>query len=458
VTKTLRFRIVPKFGLLAALVAAGVYLAMGPAAGWSRAEAAPRPNAAPAFKVLAFYNGTWDAAHINFVREANQWFPRTAAENGFSWESTTNWGLLNANHLQQYKVIMFLDDLPPPGQRAAFQQYMQNGGAWMGFHVSAFNTNPGQWSWYHSTFLGTGAFRNNTWGPTRITMKVEDRNHPSTRALPATFRSAVSEWYSWNNDLRQNPNINILGSVDPSSFPVGTDPNQTWRSGYYPIMWTNRNYKMLYANFGHNAMNYATNQGLSSTFESEMQNRWMIDGLKWLGGADPGPNPGPTPIPTGTPPPPPEISPTAWYGVVNRGSGKCVDARSGATANGTAIQQYACNNTTAQQFQFQPTSGGYVRVNNRRDSAQALDVTGVSNADNANIQLWSYSGGNNQQWRPVAVGDGYYHLVSRHSAKCLAVPGGSTADGVQLVQLTCGSAPAQSFRLTESTGTGRTRS
>ena len=69
----------------------------------------------------------------------------------------------------------------------------------------------------------------------------------------------MSEWYSWQNDLRQNPDIQILASIDPSSFPVGTDPNQTWYSGYYPIMWTNKNYKMIYANFGHNAMNYETN-------------------------------------------------------------------------------------------------------------------------------------------------------------------------------------------------------
>lgn len=33
----------------------------------------------PKFKVLAFYNGTYDAAHINFVAEARQWYPQLAA-------------------------------------------------------------------------------------------------------------------------------------------------------------------------------------------------------------------------------------------------------------------------------------------------------------------------------------------------------------------------------------------
>ncbi|HYG38192.1 MAG TPA: carbohydrate-binding protein [Cytophagales bacterium] len=240
----------------------------------------------PKFKVIAFYNGTWDAAHINFVQEANQWFPQLAAQYNFSYEATNNWSLLNTTNLAQYQVVIFLDDQPPQAQRAAFQQYMQNGGAWMGFHVCAFTENAGNWDWYHNQFLGSGSFRTNTWGPTTAVLRCEDHSHPSTTRLPTTFTSAVSEWYGWTNDLRNNPDINILCSIDPSSFPLGTDPNQSWYSGYYPVIWTNNNYKMLYANFGHNDMDYANNTGKSSTFASEIQNRFIIDGLLWLGGAN----------------------------------------------------------------------------------------------------------------------------------------------------------------------------
>ncbi|WP_220183111.1 RICIN domain-containing protein [Sphaerisporangium album] len=400
--------------------------------------AATATQAAAPFKVLAFYNGTWDAAHIDFDKEARDWFPKAGAQYGFTWEATTDWSRLSAAGLSQYKVIMFLDDAPPASQRAAFQTYMQNGGAWMGFHVSAFTTDPNSWSWYYNTFLGSGAFQTNTWGPTAETLKIEDRAHPSTAGLPATIQSAVSEWYSWSRDLRQNPDIDILASIDASSFPVGTDPNQQWRSGFYPLMWTNKRYKMLYANFGHNDMNYSTNTRISSTFASAQQNQWLINGLLWLAGEG-----GTTPPPTDGP-----ISPTTWYSVVNKGSGKCVDARAAGTVNGTAIQQYTCNVSNAQQYQFVPTSGGFVRVNNRGNSAQVLDVTNVSTADNAPIQTWTYGGGNNQQWQPVSEGGGQYHFVNRNSGKCLDVPGASTADSVQLVQYTCNGTAAQSFSLT----------
>jgi type 1 glutamine amidotransferase len=400
---------------------------------------AVRPAAAAAatpFKVLAFYNGTWDAAHIDFDKEARDWFPKAGAQYGFTWEATTDWSRLNTGSLASYQVIMFLDDAPPAAQRTAFQQYMQNGGGFMGFHVSAFTTDANSWSWYYNTFLGSGNFATNTWGPTAETLKIEDRNHPSTAGLPATIQSSVSEWYSWSRDLRQNPDIDILASIDASSFPVGSDPNQQWRSGFYPLMWTNKNYKMLYANFGHNGMNYDTNTRTSSTFESAQQNQWLINGLLWLGGQ------GPT-----APPPTGPIDPAAWYSVVNKNSGKCLDARAAGTVNGTAIQQYACNASTAQQYQFATTSGGYTRVNNRGNSAQVLDVTDVSTADNAKIQTWTYGGGNNQQWQPVAETGGYYHLVNRNSGKCLDVPAASTADSVQLVQYTCNGTAAQSFRL-----------
>ena len=403
-------------------------------------------QATPEFKVLAFYNGTYDAAHIDFDKEANSWFPQAAAQNGFSWESTTDWSRLSSTGLAQYKVIMFLDDVPPANVRPAFQQYVQNGGAWMGFHVSAFSTDPNEWSWYFNTFLGTGTFRSNTWGPTAETLKIDDPNHPTTAGLGSTIASSVSEWYAWTNNLRANPAIDVLASLDQSTFPVGTDPSQTWYSGDYPIMWTNRNFKMVYANFGHNAMNYSTNTRLSSTFASSGQNKFVINSLLWLGGAHTTPSVPPSAAPTASQSTTP-ISPGTWYTVVNKNSSICLDARSAASANGTAVQQYTCNGTAAQQYQFQTTSNGYVSINSKLDSTKVVDVTDRSTADNALLQLWSYVGGNNQQWLPVDEGNGYVHLVNRNSGKCLDTPGASKTSAVQLGQFTCNGTGAQSFRL-----------
>jgi hypothetical protein len=246
----------------------------------------------PAFRVIAFFTGRNDLAHIDFVREANQWFPQQAAQHGFAYDTTSNWQNLNADFLARYQVVLFLDTRPEqPAQRAAFQQYMEHGGAWLGFHFSAFALTPSaypqNWDWYHEQFLGTGDYAGNTWRPTSATLRVQDHRHPTTRKLPTTFTSAPNEWYKWTHDLRQNQDIDILLAIDPSSFPLGTGPkpHEIWHEGYYPVAWTNRRYRMVYMNMGHNDMDYehGTNRPLSSTFSSPAQSQFILQSLLWLG-------------------------------------------------------------------------------------------------------------------------------------------------------------------------------
>jgi len=257
-------------------------------------ELYPR-NVAPKFKVIAFYTGKNDQAHISFLKEALKWFPEIAKENKFSFNSTSDWTNMNAEFLSDYNVVVFLDTRPDkPDQREAFRKFMDGGGAWLGFHFSGFALSPSSfpqnWNWYHEEFLGSGQYKSNTWRPTSAILKVEDHKHKVTRKLPTTFLSAPNEWYRWENDLRTNPDIRILLSIDPSSFPLGTGPkpNEIWHEGYYPVVWTNTNYRMLYVNMGHNDIDYEhkldnTNQTLSFTFENEVQNSMLVNALLWLG-------------------------------------------------------------------------------------------------------------------------------------------------------------------------------
>src|SRR5690242_6106832 len=63
------------------------------------------------------------------------------------------------------------------------------------------------------------------------------------------------------------------------------------------------------------------------------------------------------------------VTPDGWNSVTAANSGKCVDARAAGTANGTVVQQYSCNQTASQQWQFQSTGDGYFRVNARTNPA-----------------------------------------------------------------------------------------
>src|SRR5690606_7138935 len=108
------------------------------------------------------------------------------------------------------------------------EKYMKNGGGWLGFHFSAFalspSSYPNNWDWYQNSFLACGVYSGNTWRPTAATLKVENRDHPITRKFPKKIKSTPNEWYKWEKDLRTNPDIEILLSVHPKSFPLGTGP------------------------------------------------------------------------------------------------------------------------------------------------------------------------------------------------------------------------------------------
>ncbi|SHL08758.1 RICIN domain-containing protein [Actinacidiphila paucisporea] len=145
------------------------------------------------------------------------------------------------------------------------------------------------------------------------------------------------------------------------------------------------------------------------------------------------------------------VDPTKWYTVKNTSSGKCVDDAAGSTANGAAVQQWACVAGSAnQQWQFQATDSGYYKVVGRNSASAAWDVTGGTGVGNgAKIQLWAYGGGTNQQWKPVAASGGTYTLSPRsNTGQCLDVTDTSTADGARLQQWSCTGGPAQSFTLT----------
>jgi hypothetical protein len=231
-----------------------------------------------------------DRAHAAYQRHANDWFPQQAQQLGFfTFEASNDWDQLKTIQPQKGLIVMFVDISPSDAaQQAGFQSYVEHGGAWFGCHFAAYNDDsPGMWTWrwYFDDFLGGGLFVRNSWEPVSVTLDVDAPSHPVSQGLGASFMTAPSEWYQWTVDLRTLPNIQILLSIDPSSFPVGTDPTQSFTSGYYPIAWTNTNYKMMYINAGHEQMDYSTDTPLSNTFTSPTQNQMYINALKWLGGA-----------------------------------------------------------------------------------------------------------------------------------------------------------------------------
>jgi len=147
------------------------------------ALAAPAP-AKPAFRALAFYTDRGEPDHVVFAERALAFFRDLARRNDFAFESTTDWEQLNGERLEGVRLVLWLNDFPKsPAQRVCFERYMEGGGGWLGFHVSAYNDRDTRWPWFVA-FLGGAVFYGNNWPPLPATLRVDDRT---------IRRSAISE-------------------------------------------------------------------------------------------------------------------------------------------------------------------------------------------------------------------------------------------------------------------------
>jgi uncharacterized protein len=223
------------------------------------------------FRVLAFYSTHVEQDHVDFAMQAIPFFQQMAKRDHFDFKATSNWDDMNPAVLKQYKVVMWLDEFPSkPAQRKAFEDYMEHGGGWMGFHIAGWTENRAAWPWF-SDFLGT-VFTGNSWPPLPATITVDDTTHSAVKGLPAHFDSPDNEWYSWQPTLRSNPNIKVLMTLAPSNFPLGF--KDTLGGGDIPVTWANTKYNMLYTNMGHG----------SKILSSATQNLFFEKALLWLGG------------------------------------------------------------------------------------------------------------------------------------------------------------------------------
>jgi YVTN family beta-propeller protein len=223
------------------------------------------------FKVLAFYSTTVEPDHVLLAEGALKFFSGLSAKNNFTFDSTSNWDDMNDLSLGKYQVVVWLNDEPSKaGQKRAFQKYIENGGAWLGFHVAAYNDKDSNWPWFVN-FLGGGVFHMNSWPPLPAKLNVDDLSHPATKHLPASFISPDNEWYIWKPSPRLNKGVRVLVTLDHSNYPIGFKDVLT--SGDLPVVWTNTKYKMVYMNMGHG----------DKIFTSPIQNKLIEDATLWLG-------------------------------------------------------------------------------------------------------------------------------------------------------------------------------
>jgi len=220
--------------------------------------------------VLAFYSTDVERDHVDFAVQAVKFFSEAAGRDHYTFESTTNWDDMNAERLKDVQLVLcFNDSARTPQQRAAFEQYMEHGGGWFGFHFAGYNDDSTHWPWFVK-FLGGAVFNGNNWPPLPALLDVDDKTSPITKHVGAKYLSPANEWYSWLPDPRANKDVKVWLTLDPSNFPLGF--KDTLTGGDIPVAWTNTKYRMLYVNMGHG----------DKVFTDAHQNELFEDALLWV--------------------------------------------------------------------------------------------------------------------------------------------------------------------------------
>ncbi|WNV82513.1 ricin-type beta-trefoil lectin domain protein [Umezawaea sp. Da 62-37] len=130
-------------------------------------------------------------------------------------------------------------------------------------------------------------------------------------------------------------------------------------------------------------------------------------------------------------------TPTPTGGTITGLGGKCLDIAGASSTNGTAVQLYDCNGSTAQKW----TAGtdGTLRA-----LGKCLDIKDNGTADGTKLQIWDCAGGNNQKWTATAGKD----IVNPTLNKCLDATGNSSANGTLVQIWACTGATNQKWTVT----------
>ncbi|TVQ65642.1 MAG: ThuA domain-containing protein [Balneolaceae bacterium] len=147
---------------------------------------------------------------------------------GFSVTATEDSDYFTPENLGRYAVVIFMNTtgtLFDEDQRAAFKQFIQNGGGFVGVH-SATDTEY-DWPWYGGLVGAYFANHPNNPNVRNAELIVTDRSHLSTLDLPEPW-IRDDEWYNFGTI---SDAIQVVVKLDTDSYEGSDHP------GNHPASW-----------------------------------------------------------------------------------------------------------------------------------------------------------------------------------------------------------------------------
>ena len=138
------------------------------------------------------------------IQASNAALAAIATMRGWPSFVTENAAVMNPAQLTKFALVVWNNssgDVLDPAQRTAFQQWVEQGGSYLGIHgaggdpvVSPGHTSLADWKWYVDTLVGAQFVVHSSIMPGDI--HVEDTKSPIMKGLPALWHRS-EEWYAF---------------------------------------------------------------------------------------------------------------------------------------------------------------------------------------------------------------------------------------------------------------------
>lgn len=173
-----------------------------------------------------------------------------ASENEMTTFHTENAAYFQPDSLARFDVVLFLSttgNILNEQQQEAFEQFIQNGGGFVGIHAAA--DTEYEWPWYGDL---VGAYFESHPEIQEATITVLDKSHPATSFLPDEW-VRTDEWYNYK-DI--NPDINVLMNLEESTYEGGKNGEN------HPTAWYHEfdGGRAFYTGSGHTEESYSDPQ------------------------------------------------------------------------------------------------------------------------------------------------------------------------------------------------------
>ena len=94
------------------------------------------------------------------------------------------------------------------------------------------------------------------------------------------------------------------------------------------------------------------------------------------------------------------IGNTEWYKILAENSGSALNIHNGIAADGTNVSIWPFGGNM-HKFRFLNAGNGYYVLQGHVEGDYVLDVSGSSNTNGTNVQIWKYNGSSAQKWKLV---------------------------------------------------------